>query len=228
WFSMSIGQSINPSNRVMGMQQSWISGSYLLMLKQKGSFLQGNSITNKEISKFNKENNFEYLLFISEDNKHAIEAEKYSDGKLIVYSTIYHDDSAIEEINLPESKVYKAQEINPNIASAEAKKIQLTEVTNIKKVENNNSATNEILSLDINLAGKIISEAQRNKMSPSDLVRKVIDMPASIGDMVMMNFSLSDDERKKLAERYNLSESDNDMIKQKIIDELNCFVGNRK
>lgn len=86
----------------------------------------------------------------------------------------------------------------------------------------------ETLACDTRLAGRIISEAQRNQMALSELVRKVIDLPAKIKDQVFIPFALEDAEYAELARRYDVPASDREAVRQQILEELRNFIGETK
>jgi hypothetical protein len=85
----------------------------------------------------------------------------------------------------------------------------------------------EMLPCDIALAGRIIDEAQRNQLLISELIRKVIDLPARIQDHVLIPFSLSDAEYAELARRYGLQPSDRMGVMGRILEELRQFAGQK-
>jgi hypothetical protein len=86
----------------------------------------------------------------------------------------------------------------------------------------------DTLACDLPLAGRLIDEAQRNQMLLSELVRKVIDLPARVQDQVLIPFALDGAEVAELARRYNVPAGDMDAVKHHIIEELKRFVGEKK
>lgn len=195
WFSFAKGKTITTSNRVMGMQQSWIASEYTLILKEKASII-----------KEDKQEHFDYLLCLNAEHTLALEAEKYSDGKLVIYSTLYSDESVIEHID----------------ASPKIPLQIVTDKNNIKK-----ETLQEKILLDEKLLEKLQAEARRNRMSLQDLVRKIMDIPAESDDNISPYFILNEEERIKLAKRHAIPVSDSKAIRQKIMDDLNSFIGSK-
>ena len=87
------------------------------------------------------------------------------------------------------------------------------------------ASTANMLECDYLLAGRVIEEAQRNKLSLADVIRKVIDLPKEIDDKVYVPFELSASEQLKLAKRYGVAENDKAAVQQKIVEELRQFAG---
>ncbi len=237
WFSMKIGDALETSRKVMGMQQSWIAPHYKLAMLGGGTLIEGDHRLLKKPHSTEHMRHFDYALFLDDGNEQALEAEKYADGTLIVYSTVYRPAMDIGEIAGPPSSHIQ---LSPH--KDEEPKLELSENaigssdTLLHPKLNGSSSLHEetvashaddMLAIDTKLAGKIIHEAQSNNMSIADLIRKVIDLPASITDQIMLALSLTDEERKELARRYNLSSSDHEGVKRQIIKELQQFVGNK-
>ena len=84
-----------------------------------------------------------------------------------------------------------------------------------------------MLSCDLHLAGRLIDEAQRNRMALSELIRKVIDLPARVTEQVFIPFTLESSEAQELARRYKLPNADIELVKPHIINELKRFVGDK-
>lgn len=261
WFSLKVGDQLQTSHKVMGMQQSWVASSYRLAMLAEGTFMEGDYRLMKKPYAPQSLRTFQYALLVDDENEHALEAEKYEDGTIIVYSTVYRLATDIGEItNPPEQRDYKQaafskeQEfkgksafetkekpvINPEERAADVFEIpavklngaasHTVEIETKKKPENIAKAavSEDMLTFDAKLAGRIISEAQSNNISLTEVIRKVIDMPASINDQVLIPFVLSEVEYKELAKRYGLSASDHDGVKAQIVKELRQFVGNKK
>lgn len=85
-----------------------------------------------------------------------------------------------------------------------------------------------MLACETELAARIIDEAKRNRMTMSDVIRKVIDMPLHVKDEVFVPFLLTDEEYKELAERYSLAADDRAAIHVGIVEELRQFAGIKK
>ena len=256
WFDLDIGQSLPVSNRVMGMQQSWVASDYQMTIRRKGIVMEGNYLRNKKLYMQNASKNFDYVLFVDEKNEHALEAEQYEDGTLIVYSTIYRPESDIVQITENNEKFIREKNVKLKLSYGQSDNdfVQIEpesdaeevlkgdHVIAIKKIDTVNSldqkpqkegvltpvsGEEEMIALDVKLAENVISEAQRNKISIGQLIRKVIDLPADVKDEMMISFSLSDTEKKELAKRYNLPESDYPKVKEEIVKELQYFFGKK-
>jgi hypothetical protein len=65
----------------------------------RGSVVEGGENLSGGIS--GRVRSFEYAILVDETNDHALEAEKYDDGTLIVYSTVYRPATDIGEISSP-------------------------------------------------------------------------------------------------------------------------------
>lgn len=103
------------------------------------------------------------------------------------------------------------------------KPVEVLEV--MPTVRQSPASTAGMLECDYLLAGRVIEEAQRNKLSLADVIRKVIDLPKEIDDKVYVPFELTDSEQATLAKRYGLAENDKAAIQQRIVEELKQFAG---
>ena len=245
WFSMKEGEKLYTSQRVMGMQQSWVSRSYKLAMTSTGTFIPGDHRTHKNPASPEEAKRFESVLFLDEENDRALEAEKYSDGSIVVYATVYRPVTDIGEITAPitsfATKPVTKNELAKFKLSSKTEekktedKIEITTTEETKPAELVDIKTSEksfasegMLVIDAKLAGRLIDEAKHNNISIAEVIRKIIDLPASINDQVMINFALSDTEQAKLASRYNLTVSDHKNVRQNIIRELQEFAGSKK
>lgn len=104
WFSMKEGEEISTSQRVMGMQQSWISPSYKLTAKGKGSFVEGDYRLRRRPLYAAPSSEFDYAILVDETNERALEVEKHEDGTLKVYATVYRPATDIGGITSPERR----------------------------------------------------------------------------------------------------------------------------
>jgi len=233
WFDMKVGERVETSERVMGMQQSWIAASYRVAMRTRGSVVAGD----KRLFRNNNARHFDAVILVDDTNEHALEAEKYEDGSLIVYSTVYRPVTDIGEISGPANHS-RFSHVNDRLARLKPEEPSRDVVVDMiqKPADSGVSAgskkepaeTRDVLALDAKLAVGVISEAQNNRMSIAALIRKVIDLPEIVNDQVMVNFSLSDAEYAELSERYHLQHSDHAGVKENIIKELRLFVGNKK
>jgi len=248
WFLMKDTDMLHTSRRVMGMQQSWIAAQYKLATIGKGTFVEGDFREHKRPESVTPPRNFEYVMLVDETSEHALEAEKYEDGTLIVYSTVYRPITDIGEITgnapvkLPNGKGDLPKlKMSAALGNSAGEKVLFdkkpADIITINPKSNGTipsesnkmpRISDDVLSLDVKLAGRIIEEARSNNMSIAAVIRKVIDLPAVINEQVMISFSLSDAEYTELAGRYKLSPSDHESVRKNIVEELQQFVGNKK
>jgi hypothetical protein len=87
---------------------------------------------------------------------------------------------------------------------------------------------NESIACELHVANQIIEEAIRQEMRLSDVVRRIIALPVADKQEVHIPVTLSDDDYSLLAIRYAIPATDRNAIKQRIIDDLNEFSGNKK
>ncbi|HEU5048555.1 MAG TPA: hypothetical protein VFT64_12015 [Rickettsiales bacterium] len=253
WFTMNEGDIVNTSLRVMGMQQSWVAPSYRLAILSHGSVLDGDYRELKKPYNAHPARHFEYALLVDDDNEHALEAEKYEDGTLIVYSTVYRPATDIGAITRPsgdsaqlslldddfqKTKAFELPERWEKKSSADVISISGESLPTVQTPAMQEPVKEspridakpegDFIALESTLAGKVIREAQQNNISLAALIRKVIDLPEAVNDEVMVSFSLSEAEKKELADRYKLKPSEYEEVKKHIIKELQQFVGNKK
>lgn len=241
WFALKPGEKVSTSDRVMGMQQSWISGNYRVVMQARGSVTEGDNRLLKRAFGGTITRQFDYVILVDDTNEHALEAEKYDDGSLVVYSTVYRPVTDIGEISGPihsAARLAHMDHVLEKLAPTQTPEKEdgnviamiPTPVT-VRKEEQEKAApdaSRDMLALDAKLAAGIIQEAQKNRISLAALIRKVIDLPEIINDQVMVSFSLSDAEYTELSERYHLEHSDHAGVRDNIIKELRQFVGNKK
>lgn len=271
---------------------------------------------------------FKYTLLVSDSNEHAIEIEKYDDGRIEIYATIYRRTTDIGEITNPkradlsrpdlkisskenkkdkaetdpksslaikmlekteavsvsaikkeevksepiklkeldEGKVVKTEKLEKESKKAEPKpekKPIIEDIKQIKKPEgekkimatmepmkngiNNGSAkskfaeiaseslvkqeskpaSNETLECDLKIANKIIDEAISNEMRLSDVVRRIVELPVSHQEAVQIPLSLSEEDYSLLAIRYGITANDHEAIKNRIMEDLTDFSGDK-
>jgi len=81
--------------------KGWVVPSYKREIqKLKGRIFKGD-FRKIPLSAGGAPQEFEYTLLVSDTNEHAIEIEKYSDGRVEVYATVYRRMSDIGEITHP-------------------------------------------------------------------------------------------------------------------------------
>lgn len=101
WFDMKTGDTLETSDRVMGMQQSWVAPRYTLAVLSHGSVIDGEVRPFERPENSEKKRDFDYVMFLDETSDRAFEAERYKDGTLIVYATVYRPATDIGEITPP-------------------------------------------------------------------------------------------------------------------------------
>ena len=234
WFLMNEDDEVEVSNRVMGMQQAWFAGKYKLAMTTEGNFLEGDYRLRKVEDRMNLSRKFEYAVLLDEDNEHALEIEKYEDGTLAVFATVYRPATDIGEVArtvvkapklsvvIPEEKKEEDEVEQPPVIHAKFGNIQ------IAKAESESYSSDFLLVCESKLASGILNEAERNKMQLSELVRKVIDLPAQINEKILIPFTLNDNEYAELARRYELPVSDREAVRNRIVEELGHFIGYKK
>ncbi|MEI6730127.1 MAG: hypothetical protein WCL30_02615 [Pseudomonadota bacterium] len=235
WFSLNVGEEVFTSNRVMGMQQTWFAPIYKSAMFTEGHFLDGDYRLRRVSERLKHAKQFDYTILIDERNNYALEAEKYQDGSLAVFATIYRPVTDIGEITNPgsymqdkkftviESQEESQEENILNEIAVHGKFGRIQPLPEVNKLYNQDA----LLACDTNLAGKIIAEAQSNQMPLSELIRKVIDLPANSEEQVLIPLALANDEYAELARRYQLPPNDHAGVRDKIIEELKNFLGVR-
>lgn len=325
WFSLDEGDEVPASLQDAVMPQGWVVASYSHVMSTKGKKLGGDFRHRSQADRNNTPGEpFEYALLMSESGEYALEAEKYANGKIRVFATVYRPVSDITDSNFmrpyivtdnskehvaakpveskpveTEAKVEAkaapqkhtkfeealkeealreegveeetpeleeeeqaeavvidkviaedAQEILPpvNLATSKTTALQADEATfeeatgkgaavetaeivaDAEPVDAIATATmqspkagSELLSCNAQLALRLLDEAQRNKLSLSDIIRKVIDLPKESEDVVYIPFELSESEKEKLAKRYG--KTDTTQITESILQELKDFAG---
>ncbi len=342
-------------NAVETIWKQWTAGNYKKEIHRlSGKLTTGDYRTFATLPADAPTQSFDYTLFVSDNNEYAIEAERYSDGKLELYATIYrrisdigevqhmgHEEKtsgipALETTPVPaietpaDTKAQAAEEISASISVSAANESPVpadiaptaeavkpltppetpkalepvipskttTETKNmaifnplssLQKNENINGVgahaasqaendssirastpsapvpslsageaalgasvktqipdtyakqevkavstrngidlENEAIECDLRVANKIIEEAIRNELRLSDVVRRIIALPVAYPESVQIPVTLSDADFQLLAIRYGIPATDRTTIKNKIIEEINDFSGNKK
>ena len=98
--------------------KGWVVSSYKREIQGlRGNVLKGDF--RKTATPANSDaQNFEYTLLVSENNEHAIEIEKYSDGRFEIYATVYRRMGDVGEITHPVLSIPEAIRPDVKIASA--------------------------------------------------------------------------------------------------------------
>lgn len=101
-----------PLREVMAEFKGWTVTSYKREIQgMKGKFFRGDF--RKSNLPQNEGQQFDYMLLVSDSNEHAIEIEKFADGRMEIYATVYRRMSDIGEIEYVPGEV-KAQAVNEN------------------------------------------------------------------------------------------------------------------
>jgi len=330
WFVLTEGMTVAAKPATLGALLGWLAPRYAVTVATKGRFLEGDYRLRKSADRVRLSRPFDYVLLVDEDNEYALEAEKYEDGTMHVFATVYRPATDIGELTRAPKSSMSSIEIIPHIAPMEPEKsvpaqkpaealkplvektavkeavqerIKEPSITEMKKPEVTSSSLAsltepkleskplevkaavkisdtqvkqaeslaapmqeiadlvvkasltpddgpsvhtkfgriqtgsaevqgsglpDMLACDLRLAGKLINESQRNQMPLSEVIRKVIDLPARVKEEVFIPFALNDAETAELARRYNLPAGDADGVKKQIIEELQRFVGEKK
>ncbi len=192
-----------------------------------------------------KERVFEYELYVSDRDSHAIEIERYLDGHMDAFATLYRPVSDILEvleaprIPLPEVRKQAAKPaeeppLKPRTPS-QTSHASLKDVEQTRKLHNEppvvkasataTPPTAGRIECDISTAWRLIDEALRGGMRISDVVRKVLGLPLKTSDLISFEFSLADEDYDMLARRYGLKPENKSAIRTRIIQELEAFAG---
>lgn len=100
------------------------------------------------------------------------------------------------------------------------------EIKAVNKIAN--GMDNESVECDLRVANQLIDEAIRNEMRLSDVVRRIIELPVAHQEAVHIPINLADEDYSLLAIRYGIPSHDRNAIKQRIIQDLGDFSGNKK
>jgi len=247
WFGMQEGETIDAAPRVLGLAQGWFAARYTLAMTARGYLLEGDFRLRKAADRVKLARAFDYVLLVDDANNHALEGERYDDGEIRIYATVYRPVTDIGEMSrphrvqnllqpLPELSLESISEAIPMPVISEEPHALVTlaepaplhgKFGRIQPVEAPlyMEPRQETLACETRLAGRIIDEAERNQMPLTELIRKVIDLPARIQEEVLIPFALEDTEYAELARRYNLPAADREAIRQQILEELKQFVG---
>jgi hypothetical protein len=120
WFALSEGEVIEVNASVLGAMQGWLTGKYTLMVTTQGRFLEGDYRLRKSADHNRLSRPFEYVLLVDEDNEYALEAEKYEDGTLHVFATLYRPATDIGEITRAPKSPSLSSSSKPELLSTES------------------------------------------------------------------------------------------------------------
>ena len=125
WFALKENDELEVRPPVIGAAQGWLNTRYILVVSQQGRYLEGDWHLRKPADRGRFSRSFDYVLFVDEDNEYAIEAEKFEDGTINVYATIYRPATDIGEITrAPKISAYGSVESIPHVSLADVKKAE--------------------------------------------------------------------------------------------------------
>lgn len=81
--------------------KGWTVGTYRREIQGMKGFLYAGDFRKAALPSASAAQEFKYVLLASESNEHAIEIEKYSDGRIEMYATVYRRTSDISEVSQP-------------------------------------------------------------------------------------------------------------------------------
>lgn len=81
--------------------KGWTVGTYRREIQGMKGFLYAGDFRKAALPHANSAQEFKYVLLASESNEHAIEIEKYNDGRIEMYATVYRRTSDISEVSQP-------------------------------------------------------------------------------------------------------------------------------
>jgi len=81
--------------------KGWTVGSYRREIQGMKGFFYAGDFRKNPLPHSGAGQEFKYTLLASESNEHAIEIEKYPDGRLEMYATVYRRTSDISEVSQP-------------------------------------------------------------------------------------------------------------------------------
>ncbi|MEZ5691039.1 MAG: hypothetical protein R3D71_05180 [Rickettsiales bacterium] len=110
---------------------------------------------------------FEYTLLGSSSNEHAIEIEKYKDGKIDIYATIYRRTSDIAEVVHEADKHYETSDSDLNLI---VKNDISNDVEGGKKIEDNKEDNLDIIKEKVAVNDLVEEEIVASEIKPNSLV----------------------------------------------------------
>lgn len=98
WVKLKTDDKVTVSSDTVIMPQGWLVGTYRHVLTTKGRKVDGDyrQSRHSELADFYSDA-FDYVLLVSETGEHAIEMEKYENGSMKLYATVYRPVSDISE-----------------------------------------------------------------------------------------------------------------------------------
>lgn len=98
WLKLKADDKVTVSADKVIMPQGWLLNNYRHVLTTKGRKVDGDyrQSRHSELAEFYSDP-FDYVLLVSETGEHAIELEKYENGSMKIYATVYRPVSDISE-----------------------------------------------------------------------------------------------------------------------------------
>ena len=181
---------------------------------------------------------FEYELYTSEDNSHAVEIERFLDGHMKAFATIYCDVDAITDVifSAPRSDELAAERSakpvktngHDTLEALPKLKLEHRDIAETRKKlkESKAEKDDDTLECDIKTAQFLIEEALSSDIRLADVIRKILGLPIVTSEALSFKLGLSDDEYDVLAKRFSLDATNKQAIRKRITEELKAFSGN--
>ncbi len=98
WLKLKADDKVAVSADKVIMPQGWLVNNYRHVLTTKGRKVDGDyrQSRHSELAEFYSDP-FDYVLLVSDTGEHAIELEKYENGSIKIYATVYRPVSDISE-----------------------------------------------------------------------------------------------------------------------------------
>lgn len=123
---------------------------------------------------------FKYTLLASDSNEHAIEIEKYADGRVEMYATVYRRTSDIGEVSAPtrpDLKLASTSDSKPEAKPAEPKPMLLTPRTEAKQEEKPAEAPKPVPSSPIKLQEFSTPPENKPEAKPAEAKPQAAEAP---------------------------------------------------
>lgn len=95
-------------HQTQGDFKGWVVGSYKRELQGVSGRIFSGDFRKASLPNASEALSFTYALLVSDSNEHAIEIEKYADGRIEMYATVYRRLTDIGEVTHPGSAAAKA------------------------------------------------------------------------------------------------------------------------
>lgn len=191
---------------------------------------------------------FEYELYVSEGNDRAIEVERFPDGHMEVYATIYRPTRDVLEVIPPPRLVAVPKpeaEVKPEIRPAappvhitRAAAASLKDVEETRRIMRRQPMLQAVepaappphrgggrLECTASTAWRLLDEARRGGIRLSDVVRKVLGLPVETSERISFEFLLTEADYLLLGKRYGIDPKHQPAIRAKMAQELEDFAG---